>query len=207
MITIRAENGTEALKAYREEKPDFMCLDIVMPDKSGYDVCTEVRKEDPNIPIIFISTKSDPVEKVLGLELGADDYITKPFEIHEVVSRIRAVARRCLAQQEDAGGNTASQSFCMLDLEVLPKQLRAKRGENAIDLSIRDIKILQLLYDNKGNVIDRDMLLDYCWGENVMPESRNVDWYISNLRKKVELDPKDPKIIQTVHGAGYKFEQ
>jgi len=198
---VTAENGKIALETYQNDNPDFICLDIRMPDLSGYDVCKTIRQENTNIPIIFISSKSDPIDKVLGLELGADDYIAKPFEIREVIARMRAVARRCL----QADDKVKSDFFTMQDLEVYPKKLQAKRGDTVIDLSLRECKILTLLYDNKNEIVDRDTLLDHAWGAHIMPESRTVDWHILQLRKSVELDPKNPTIIQTVRGVGYKF--
>lgn len=200
---VAAHSGQEALDIYYKEKPDFICLDIMMPDMNGYDVCREIRKTDSEIPIIFISSKSEPVDKILGLELGADDYITKPFDIGEVMARIRALSRRCISKNNP---ETIDDTFSIHDIVVYPNQLRAKRGENIIDLSMREVKILRLFYNNKNNVISRDQLLDYCWGAHIMTESRTVDWHISQLRKHIEPDPKNPTIIQTVHGAGYKYE-
>jgi two-component system, OmpR family, alkaline phosphatase synthesis response regulator PhoP len=201
--TIKAADGDEALKAYNAEKPDFICLDIMMPDKSGYDVCREIRKDDIDTPIIFISSKSETIDKVLGLEIGADDYIVKPFDIHEVKARIRAIARRCLSRTKPESQN---EQFKMGDLVIYPNKLKADKKGASIDLSIRDIQILQLLHDNRNNVIDRNDLLDHCWGAHIMPESRTVDWHISQLRKRIEDDPKNPMIIKTVHGVGYKYE-
>jgi DNA-binding response OmpR family regulator len=202
--TIQAQDGQGCLSVYREKKPDFICLDIVMPDMSGYDVCKEIRKTDEQTPIIFISTKSEPLDKVMGLEIGADDYIIKPFDNHEVVARIRAVARRCYLKSEP---EAVKESFTIHNLEVFPKKLMARRGEETIELNLRDIKILQLLKKNANNVLDRDTLLDECWGAHIMPESRTLDWHISQLRKKIENNPKEPEIIKTVHGVGYKYEE
>lgn len=203
--TLRAESGQDALKTFQTQSPDFVCLDIMMPDLSGYDVCKEIRRVNISIPIIFISSKSETVDKIVGLEIGADDYIVKPFDIQEVVARIRAIARRCLAQQNSAPKK--DDTFRLRDVVVYPNMLRAEKSGKTIELSLRDIKILKLLHDRKDQVIDRDVLLDYCWGAHIMPESRTVDWHVSQLRKKVEDDPKNPTIIQTVHGVGYKFSE
>lgn len=202
--TIQAESGEECLEKYKKEKPDFICLDIVMPGMSGYDVCKDIRKMDMITPIIFISTKSEPLDKVIGLEMGADDYIIKPFDNYEVIARIRAVARRCYLKKEP---EKIANFFKMSDLEIYPKKLIAMRGGNTVELSLRDIKILRLLYDNAEEIVDRDMLLDECWGTHIMPESRTLDWHISQLRKRIEKDPKNPDIIKTVHGVGYKYEE
>ena len=137
------------------------------------------------------------------LELGADDFIMKPFGVREVVARIRSVTRRYLASRATEERST---SFWMGDLEVFPSELRARRGEDTIELSLRDINILELLYRNKGQVLDRDTLYDRCWGTEYFPSSRALDQHISQLRKRIEADPKDPKIVRTVHGLGYRYE-
>ena len=201
--TITAADGTKALKLYQSEKPDFVCLDIMMPQMSGYDVCRQIRKSDPDIPVIFISAKSEEVDKVLGLELGGDDYITKPFGLREVIARIRAVTRRVLASRNSESG---SSYFTMGELEVFPDQLRAKKDEEIIDLSLRDVKILQILHEQSGKVVDRDTFFHRAWDLHHIPNSRTLDQHISQLRKKIETDPKNPLLIQTVHGIGYRYD-
>ncbi len=201
--TITAGNGADALNLYAQESPDFICLDVMMPEKSGYDVCREIRKTNQKIPVIFISAKSEEIDKVVGLELGADDYITKPFGVKEVAARIRSVTRRYLATSKAEESDT---SFVMQDLEIFPNKLRAQRKDDSIDLSLRDIQILIILHQHQGQVIDRNTLFNKIWGLDHMPNSRTLDQHISQLRKKIELDPKNPTIIQTVHGAGYRYE-
>lgn len=202
--TVAVCDGDKALEAFKEEKPDFVCLDIMMPGQNGYDVCRQIRKTDANVPIIFISAKSEEIDRVVGLELGADDFIMKPFGVREVVARIRAVTRRCMAARKP---DEACHSFRMADLEVLPGELRAKRGEEVIDLSLRDVRILKLLKQRSGQVVDRDTLFDQCWGIDYAPNSRTIDQHISQLRKRVEKDPKNPRIIKTVHGVGYRYDE
>lgn len=205
---LGAEDGENALKLYNANQPDFVCLDVMMPGMSGIDVCREIRKTNATIPIIFISAKGETIDKILGLEMGGDDYIIKPFDIHEVITRIRTVARRCLnAQAANQDSPVKNESFKLADILVTPNSLRAERDGHMIDLSLRDVKILQLLYNNRNQIVDRNTLLDVAWGEHIMPESRTVDWHISQLRKKIEPDPKEPVIIQTVHGVGYKYEE
>ncbi|MCG3148026.1 MAG: Alkaline phosphatase synthesis transcriptional regulatory protein PhoP [Verrucomicrobiae bacterium] len=199
--TIAAKDGREAVALVEREKPDFICLDIMMPGINGYDVCREIRKKNPTVPIIFISAKSEEIDKILGLELGADDFIVKPFGVKEVVARIRAVTRRCLARPAQAV------SFVMGGLTVLPDELRARRGQAVIDLSLRDIKILTLLHANAGKVVTRDAFFNECWGLDHIPNSRTLDQHIAQLRKRIELDPKTPVIIQTVHGLGYRYDK
>ncbi len=201
--TLAAENGKEALRLFAKESPDFVCLDIMMPGVSGYDVCREIRRTDPAIPVIFISAKSEEIDKVVGLELGADDFIVKPFGVKEVVARIRAVTRRRFAA---APAGVRPASFRIGDLDVFPSELRARRGETAIELSLRDVKILALLRQRKGSVITRDTFFRECWGLDHVPNSRTLDQHIAQLRKRVEVDPRKPAIILTVHGAGYRHD-
>jgi len=175
----------------------------MMPGKDGYEVCRAIRKRNETVPIIFISAKSEEIDRVLGLELGADDFIMKPFGVREVVARIRAVTRRCMAR----GPANGSQSpFLFGDVTVYPAELRARRGGEAIDLSLRDIAILRLLQEHKGEVVSRDAFFDACWGLDFVPNSRTLDQHISQLRKRLEADPKHPRLIRTVHGAGYRYE-
>jgi DNA-binding response OmpR family regulator len=202
--TVAASRGPEALELFAKEKPDFICLDIMLPGKSGYDVCREVRKLNPTIPIVFISAKSEEIDKVLGLELGADDFITKPFGVKEVVARIRAVTRRYMAAPEST---KPAANFSMGNLTVFPGELRARRGEETLELSLRDVKILELLYRNAGQVVSRDLLYTSCWGVDHVPSSRTVDQHVYQLRKRIELDPGEPTLIQTVHGVGYRYDK
>lgn len=201
---IAAHNGHEAISHYKEAAPDFVILDIMMPGLNGYDVCRSIRREDTDIPIIFLSAKSEEIDKVIGLELGADDYIMKPFGIKEFLARIRAISRRCLRKNQTT--QALPSTFQLDDIEVFPSELRARRGELCIDLNLRDLKILTLLHEHPGKVLDRNTLFNACWGLDYAPNSRALDQHISQLRKKIEHDPKEPKIIQTVHGAGYRYD-
>ena len=201
--TLPARDSNEALDVFKREKPDFVCLDIMMPGVDGYEVCKEIRRHDPAVPIIFISAKSEEIDRVLGLELGADDFIMKPFGVREVIARIRAVTRRCIAARP---AETRPPTFTLQDLEVSAAELRARRGEEVFDLSLRDVKILELLHRRKGEVVDRNTFFDECWGMDYMPNSRTLDQHISQLRKRIELDPKNPTIIRTVHGVGYRYD-
>jgi len=200
---VQAEDGESALALFRSEAPDFVCLDIMMPKLSGYDACKKMRADRPRVPIIFITAKSEEIDKVVGLEMGADDYIVKPFGVKEVIARIRAVTRRCYAATEESA---AVGAFRMADLEVLPRELRARRGDTTIELSLRDIKILRLLCEHRGQPLDRHTIFDHCWGERYLPNSRTLDQHISQLRKRIEVSPRFPTIIRTVHGVGYRFD-
>lgn len=205
---ISAENGQVAIDKYRNHNIDFVILDIMMPLLDGYSVCRQIRQHNDSIPIIFLSAKSEEIDKVLGLELGADDYINKPFGVAEVRARIKAVARRCLAQKNTASDTALGDNnqFSFADLTVLPNELRAKRGNEIIELSLREIKILQCLKNHQGKVVTRDMLFDFVWGYDHCPNSRTLDQHISKLRKSIEPNPQHPTLIQTVHGQGYRYE-
>ena len=199
---VQAANGAAALELFERELPDFVCLDVMMPSVNGYDVCRQMRASRPQTPIVFITAKSEETDKVLGLELGADDFIVKPFGLKEVVARIRAVTRRC--RQSAALSNPPP--FQMGDLTIYPAELRARRGNETIELSLRDVKVLLLLHTYRGRVLDRNTIFNHCWGEDYFPDSRSLDQHISQLRKRIEVDPRAPSIILTVHGAGYRFD-
>lgn len=208
---VEAENGATALQLFRDEQPEFVLLDIMMPQMDGYSVCKAIRQDNAVVPVIFISAKSEEIDRVVGLELGADDFIMKPFGTREVIARIRAVTRRAL-QNADSNSDPTNETpvpiddgFVMRDITVKPKELRAYRGDTVIELSLREVKILQLLFQHAGEVVDRDALFNYCWGRDYLPSSRTLDQHISKLRKLVENDSQQPDIIETVHGVGYRF--
>lgn len=202
---LLARDGEEAVKLFETEDVDLLLLDIMMPGLDGYSVCKYVRKINEDIPIIFITAKSEEIDQVLGLELGADDYIKKPFGTREVIARIRAVTRRRL-RQIGTVATPVSDVLVMGEIKVFCKELRAMRGNVSIDLSLRDIQILKLLWEKKGQVVDRDSLFNRVWGRGYLPSSRTLDQHISKLRKLIETNPKAPKIIKTVHGVGYRFD-
>lgn len=199
---IATENGEKALEAFHLKKPQFIILDIMMPLLDGYSVCREIRKKDETIPIIFLSAKSEEIDHVIGLELGADDYINKPFGTREVIARIRAITRRYLHTQPVQ----TSVSFQFGHWIVYPTELRARADNETIDLSLREIKILKLLEKNKGQAVSRDELFNQCWGYEYMPNSRTLDQHISRLRKQIERDVNQPRLIKTIHGVGYRYE-
>jgi DNA-binding response OmpR family regulator len=203
--TVVASNGNEAVELFRLRGPDVVCLDVMMPGQNGYDVCREIRKTNDRVPVLFISAKSEEIDTVLGLELGADDFIVKPFGVKEVVARVRAVLRRS-AHERRADSGSRREPFEMGDLRVVPEELRAYRQEVAIDLSPRDVRLLALFHANRGKVVDRDALFDAGWGASYMPTSRTLDQHISVLRKRIERDPRKPRIIRTVPTAGYRYD-
>ncbi len=200
---VEAADGVEAWRAFTAEQPDVVCLDIMMPRASGYDVCRQIRARDAQVPVLFLSAKAEEIDKVVGLELGADDYVTKPFGVREVVARLRAVTRRAFASRP---ARVEERPFRIGDLDVAPAELRAHRGDQTIDLSLRDVTLLRLFAANPGKALDRNTLMDAGWGEDFFPNSRALDQHISQLRKRIERDPRDPRILRTVHGVGYRYE-
>jgi len=192
------KNGPEAIAVWKARRHDLVLLDIMMPGASGYEVCRAIRTNDRRTPIIFLSAKSEEVDVVLGLELGADDFLRKPFGKHELLARVRAVLRR---QETPA----ACDAIEFGPWQVHPKRLVAENAGVRIELTLRELKVIQLLGRRRGEVVTRDELLNACWGLEYYPESRTLDQHILNLRKKIEKDPSRPVLIETVRGAGYRF--
>ena len=197
--TLLACDGREALALWERHRPDLLCLDIMMPHIDGYEVCRRVRASDLQVPVLFLSAKSEEIDVVVGLQLGADDFIRKPFGKHELLARIRVALRRTVARTGPC------RSFAMHDLIVYRRELRAERNGRSIDLSPREAAILELLHEQAGAVVDRDTLLNRCWGIDYFPESRTLDQHIAKLRKRIEADPATPTIIETVRGVGYRY--
>mgnify|MGYP000914709141 CR=1 FL=1 len=202
---VEAYDGMDAIDQYNSHIPDFIILDIMMPKKNGYDVCKDIRKLDAKIPILFLSAKSEEIDRVVGLELGADDYLMKPFGLQELLARIRAIYRRALPN--DIKVSSDADQFKMNHLLVKATELRIENQGQFYEISKRELAILHALYLAPGKVLSRNTLMNIGWGLNHFPNSRTLDQLISQLRKKVEINPKDPFIIQTVHGAGYRFEK
>jgi DNA-binding response OmpR family regulator len=196
--TLLARDGAEALELWKSHKPDLLCLDIMMPRVDGYEVCRRVRAEDGKVPVLFISAKNEEIDVVVGLQLGADDFVRKPFGKQELLARIRSALRRSYGRPKESDG------FRMLDLSVFPRELRAERDGISIDLTPREIAILAQLHERANEVVSRDEILDRCWGMDYFPESRTLDQHIAKLRKKIERDAPHPQIIDTVRGVGYR---
>lgn len=198
---IIANNGNDAVKLAVEEKPNLILLDLMIPGKDGYDVCKDIRSnsEIRNTPIIMLTAKSEEFDKILGLELGADDYITKPFSVRELLARVKAVLRRFSISEPENNilvfGNLTA-DFDKREILVNDKKL---------DLTLKEFELLEILIRNKGKILTRDTLLDKIWGYEYIGETRTVDVHIRYLRKKIELDDKNPKLIETIRGVGYRF--
>jgi DNA-binding response OmpR family regulator len=200
---IVAEDGEAAWTAFVEQTPALCLFDVMMPRLDGLALCRRIRERDPATPILLLSAKGAEIDRVVGLEIGADDYIAKPFSARELVARIKAALRRVKAPAAAA----PEKGFRMGDLAIDPDALRASRGAGGIDLAPRELAVLQALFARKGKAVSRDELFDLAWGRGYMPNSRALDQYVSSLRKKIELDPAKPRIIQTVHGVGYRYEE
>lgn len=205
---IVAEDGETAWRAFTEEAPALCLFDVMMPLLDGLDLCRRIRARDAHTPILLLSARGAEIDRVIGLEVGADDYIAKPFSARELVARIKAGLRRAKAAQaqEDAAAE-ASARLRMGDLEIDPEALRAWRDGQSIDLAPRELAILQALHARKGKAVSRDELFDCAWGRDYMPNSRALDQYVSSLRRKIERDPARPRIIKTVHGVGYRYDE
>jgi two-component system, OmpR family, alkaline phosphatase synthesis response regulator PhoP len=195
---LAACDGGEALDLWKRSRPALVLLDIMMPVRSGYDVCRSIRAVDPSTPMVFLSAKSEEVDVVLGLELGADDFLRKPFGKHELLARVRVALRK-------RKGTAGSEGIGFGSWVVYPKRLRAERDGGGIDLSPREVKIISLLVSRTGEVVSRDELLNVCWGLEYFPDSRTLDQHVLNLRKKLEENPSRPELIETVRGAGYRY--
>ncbi len=195
-----AENGEDGLAKAKQYKPDLIILDIMMPVLDGYEVCKRLRMEGDNTPIIMLTVKDKEIDKVLGLELGADDYVTKPFSLRELMARAKAIFRRT----EERAQEITTYSFGEIELDF--KKYEAKKGGLDLDLTPLEFHMLKLFIQKKEQVLSRDDFLDGIWGEdNVSVSFRTVDSHIANLRKKIEDDPSNPKHILSIRGVGYKF--
>jgi DNA-binding response OmpR family regulator len=194
-----AITGTEGLEKGRKAHHDLILLDVMLPGMSGFDVCKQLRAENVLTPIIMLTSKAEEVDKVIGLELGADDYITKPFSIRELLARLKAVLRRRPAVS--SGGE-----IVLGQLTVDFAGYKAKRQDGTIEhLSHKEFEILQHLWKNQNQIVSRRDLLEEVWGYNETPTTRTVDNFMLKLRQKIEDSPADPQIILTVHGVGYKL--
>jgi DNA-binding response OmpR family regulator len=197
-----ALEGNTGLEKVLQKHYDLILLDIMLPGVSGLDICKAARKKGVNTPIILLTAKGEEIDKVLGLELGADDYITKPFSLRELLARIKAILRRAGNGQEENG----EPEFVTLgNIKVNFKNYVALEGSGEIKMSHKEFEVLHYLYKNEGKTIDRDELMSSVWSIEYEITTRTVDNFILKLRQKIETDPNNPKIILTVHGIGYKM--
>jgi DNA-binding response OmpR family regulator len=196
---ISADDGVSGLERALADDPDLVVLDVMMPRMSGLEVCKQVKARRPSIPIIMLTARGQEIDKVVGLELGADDYVTKPFSIRELMARIKAVLRRASPQV------SAPDVYRFGDVEVYVRGNEVRRGGNAVELSAKEFALLTYFISHPRETLSRDRLLDAVWGYQNYPNTRTVDTHIVHLRQKVEPNPEEPRFILTVHGSGYKF--
>jgi DNA-binding response OmpR family regulator len=195
-----AADGREGLRRALEEAPDLIILDIMLPGINGLEVCRELRQRKTNIPVIMLTAKSEEVDKVVGLEIGADDYITKPFSVRELLARIKAHLRR-----EKMEPRNVPKTFAFGDVEVDFVHFKVRRAGKEFNLTALELDILKYLVAHRGEVVSREALLDKVWGYDKFPTTRTIDNHILKLRKKIEEDPSRPRHIFSIYGEGYRF--
>ena len=201
-----AEDGQKALDCFRQQTPDLVLLDVMMPELSGYDVCREIRKVDSRTPIIMLTAKGEEIDKVVGLELGADDYVTKPFGLHELRARIAAVLRRSRHYQPEPVADLPER-FHIGQALIDRKSYQVTLGKQPHSLTSREMKLLEIFHGRPNEVLSRNDLLNAAWGIDYFGTTRTLDQHIAQLRKKVEPDPATPQFLLTVHGIGYKYQR
>lgn len=198
-VTV-AENGADAITAFARNGADLVLLDLMLPGLSGVEVCRQIRSYS-QVPIIMLTAKDDEVDKVVGLEIGADDYVTKPYKSRELVARIRAVLRR-QGNSEEVSENILTAGGVSMDVE---RHMVSVRGAN-VALPLKEFELLEMLLRNAGRVLTRGQLIDRIWGSNYVGDTKTLDVHIKRIRAKIEEDPAEPSIITTVRGLGYKYE-
>jgi DNA-binding response OmpR family regulator len=199
-VTV-CNRGDKAVDLVAKSAPSLIVLDVMLPGLSGYDVCKQLRTKNVRVPILMLTAKGQELDKVIGLDLGADDYVTKPFGVRELVARINALLRR--AQPPAAADN--GQAFNIGQAAIDPKKYQLRRGKNVEELTARELKLLQLFHGHPGEVFSRDKLLNEVWGYNYYGTTRTLDQVIVQLRKKLGDSADSPKHLITVHGVGYKL--
>ncbi len=201
---VTAYDGFQAMDQFKQEEPDLIILDVMMPGMDGYEVCRRIRAVS-NVPIILVTARAEEIDTVLGLEMGADEYVTKPFSVRELMARVRAGLRRysALTQKVEVMADTYTVGNFTLDTT----RFTAKVGEKIIDLTQRETEILRLLMSKKGQIFSRDEILRKVWGYEALGDERTVDVTIRRLREKIEPDPSTPELILTKRGVGYYFTE
>ncbi len=197
-----ATDGKKALSLYNQEHPDVMIVDIMIPEKNGLEVCKEIRKVDPVVSLLILTAKNQEIDKVVGLQLGADDYLAKPFGIHELLARVQALLRRKQIRP-NLMKNKDPLTFGPIRIDA--RKMEGYKGKKVFSLSEREIQLLRLFTAHANEVLERDMILNVVWGISYVGTTRTLDQHIVKLRQKIEDDPSSPKYIRTVHGVGYRF--
>jgi len=201
-----AADGKEALKIFPLEPYDLVLLDIMMPEVSGYDVCRSIRSMKPEVPVIMLTAKGEEIDKVIGLQIGADDYITKPFGVHELLARISAVLRRSrrpVPESKEESQGPDRFPFGMAEVDV--REYKVRLAEETFDISIRELQLLKFFHAHPNEVLSRDQILNAVWGIQYSGTTRTLDQHMARLRKKVEQDPARPRYLKTVYGVGYRY--
>lgn len=196
---VSSANGADGIAKARKEKPDLIVLDLMLPDMNGYKVCEELRQWSQNVPIIMLTARSQESDKIRGLEVGADDYVTKPFSVGEFMARIKAIFRRL----ERAAG--LDEVVTIGDAQIDLKKHTCTRNRKTEPLTFYEVELVKLLYERQQEPVSRDEILDKIWGVEATPTNRTVDNFIVKLRRKIEEDHKQPRHILTVYGTGYKL--
>ncbi len=201
---ITAFDGKQALEKAKEEMPDLIILDLMLPIIDGIDVCKKIKNNDgtENIPIIMLTAKSEEADKVIGLEIGADDYMTKPFSVRELMARIKAVLRR----SGDIKPSEPAKVIKIDEIVIDDEKHEVMKNNIKLELTLKEYELLRILAQNRGKVLSRNLLLDEVWGYDYFGETRTVDVHIRHLRKKIEDNDRNPKYIETIRGIGYKMK-
>lgn len=200
-LVFTATNGIDALKEFRKQSFDLIILDVMLPEMSGFDVCEEVRKENTSVPILFLTAKASSEDRINGLKLGADDYLTKPFNLEELLLRVQILLRRSNVVVDKS---IDSYRFGNNEVNFITYEIQDVNGEKR-EITKREIALLKLLIDKKGEVVSREEILDKIWGTDVYPSSRTIDNYILSFRKYFEPNQREPLYFHSIRGVGYKF--
>ena len=200
---VVCSRGDHAIAAATKQRPHLIILDVMLPGLSGYDICKQLRAKKVSTPILMLTAKGQEMDKVIGLELGADDYVTKPFGVRELLARIHALLRRRVVNIEEGDGN--QKSFQIGSATIDPKTFQVRRGKVLEELTAKEIKLLQFFYEHPNEVFSRDKLLNEVWGYNYFGTTRTLDQVIVQLRKKIGDNSGESKHLVTVHGVGYKL--
>lgn len=204
---ITASDGLEGLSKALEENPEVIVLDWMLPHMDGMEVCKELRLKKVQIPIIMLTAKDEEFDKVLGLELGADDYMTKPFSPREVTARVKAMIRRSSLSTEHKQEKTTEEMYTFGPLQVFPERFEVLLNNEVIEFTPKEFELLVYLIENKNRVLTRDQLLSAVWNYDFAGDTRIVDVHVSHLRDKIEENSRKPNFIKTIRGLGYKFEE
>ena len=202
-----AKDGAQALKLFPQEKYDLVMLDVMMPGQSGYDVCRALRSGGSQVPILFLTAKGEEIDKVVGLKLGADDYVLKPFGVHELLARVEALLRRARAAGPALAVPELPAVFQLGAAKIDRRKYNAEVAGRTATLTARELKLAEVFAAHPGEVLSRDALLNAVWGIDYFGTTRTLDQHVAQLRKKVEVVPDEPKSIMTVHGVGYRYDR